>query len=49
VRPLWPCYRLIAHGWAKLEELQRTWSVDDVYRAGDALNAWLDAQAPKEK
>lgn len=44
MKQLWPCYRLVAHGWATLIELQTTWSVTDMLMANDALDAWLDAQ-----
>jgi hypothetical protein len=41
---MWPCSRLVANGWATLEEVQRTMSVRDVLELNETLDAWLDAQ-----
>jgi hypothetical protein len=46
---LWPCFRLVANGWAKLEDLQTRWNVEDMQLANEALDAWLAAQSEANK
>lgn len=42
---LWPCWRLITAGKAKLEELESWWSIDDVAIANETLDAEAEAMA----
>lgn len=40
--PLWSVWRLVAAGVARLEEIDRHWTVSDVLDANEALDAWED-------
>lgn len=46
--PMWPAWRLIAEGWATLEELETHWSIDDIQTANLYMDAWAEAQKTKK-
>lgn len=41
---LWPCFFLMKHGWAKLEDLQTRWNAFDMLISIEVLEAVLAAE-----
>lgn len=41
---MWPCWRLVKERLASKEELESSWSIDDVVAGNEVLDAWADAE-----